>query len=480
MLIRQATINLSANVLSALLGLLSVFVFTRLFSAHDYGIYLLGVGFASVISVAFIGWFRNLILSEHAKDDGTDIRGLVISGYFIACLAAPVAYGLGRLVGLDAWAAVAAVGLAVAIGLFELTQDLVRARLLAVTAMKATLVRAVSVLCLGVVFTLIDTTGFVLLASSGLAYLVATLIQARVAWRGTIVKFDGPALLAAAKLGLPLTLSLTLLAISSVTDRFMIANLVGAADAGKYIAGLDLVRQTLMMPAISIAAAFFPLAVQVYASQGRAALRSHLSECAELLLSITLPACLGFAVISTHVANVVLGVDFRETAAAVMPIIAVAVVFQILTQQYLHVSFLLSGRNSFYLINTVSIIAVNVILSYVLIEKYGVVGAAWARLGADVFGFVCALVLSHRAFPVPIPLGRLALTMIAGLMMALLVGALDRNLHVSDLGACVVLVVAGFTSYAALCWAFDISQVRGRLKNGLTFFRAKLANMGIG
>ena len=35
MLIRQATINLSANVLSALLGLLSVFVFTRLFSAHD-------------------------------------------------------------------------------------------------------------------------------------------------------------------------------------------------------------------------------------------------------------------------------------------------------------------------------------------------------------------------------------------------------------------------------------------------------------
>ena len=71
MLIRQATINLSANVLSALLGLLSVFVFTRLFSAHDYGIYLLGVGFASVISVAFIGWFRNLILSEHAKNDGT-------------------------------------------------------------------------------------------------------------------------------------------------------------------------------------------------------------------------------------------------------------------------------------------------------------------------------------------------------------------------------------------------------------------------
>jgi O-antigen/teichoic acid export membrane protein len=480
MLIRQTSINFSANVLSALLGLLSVFVFTRLFSAHDYGIYLLGVGFASVISVAFIGWFRNLILSEHARNDGTDIRGLVISGYFVACLSAPLAYGLGRLVGLAPSAAVAAVGLAIAVGLFELTQDLVRARLLAVTAMKGALVRSVSVLCLGVVFTLIDNTGFILLASSALAYLLATMIQARAAWRGTVVKFDGPALLTAAKLGLPLTISLTLLAVSSVTDRFMIANLIGAADAGKYIAGLDLVRQTLMMPAISMAAAFFPLAVLIHANQGRAALNSHLSECAELLFSVMLPACLGFAVIAPHIANVVLGVDFRETAAQIMPIIAVAVVFQVLTQQYLHVSFLLSGRNSFYLINTVSIIAVNLILSWVLISRYDVVGAAWARLGADVFGFVCALILSRRAFPIPLPLRRLALTLIAGLVMALLVGALDRNLHLPDLAACVILVCAGLAGYAALCWAFDISQVRGRSKNGLRFFRTKLANMGIG
>ena len=92
-----------------------------------------------------------------------------------------------------------------------------------------------------------------------------------------------------------------------------------------------------------------------------------------------------------------------------MPIIAVAVVFQILTQQYLHASFLLSGRNSFYLINTASIIAANVILSYVLVSHYGTIGAAWARLGADVIGFICALVLSRFAFQVPLPLGRLAL-----------------------------------------------------------------------
>jgi O-antigen/teichoic acid export membrane protein len=205
--------------------------------------------------------------------------------------------------------------------------------------------------------------------------------------------------------------------------------------------------------------------------------RSHLSDCVELLLSITLPACLGFAMISGHVANIILGVDFRETAVQTMPVIAVAVVFQILTQQYLHASFLLSGRNSFYLINTVSIIVANLVLSYVLISHYGTVGAAWARLGADVIGFTCALALSRYAFKIPLPLGRLTLIMIAGLVMALGVAALDRSLHVADLAACVVLASAGLIIYAALCWLFDISRIRGRLKTGFAMFRTKFANI---
>jgi hypothetical protein len=64
--------------------------------------------------------------------------------------------------------------------------------------------------------------------------------------------------------------------------------------------------------------------------------------------------------------------------------------------------------------------------------------------------------------------------------MALLVGALDRNLHGSDLTACIILAFAGLASYAALCWALDISRLRARSKNGLTLFRSKLASMGIG
>jgi len=480
MLIGQASINLTANILSALLGLLSVSIFTRLFSPHDYGVYLLGLGFASVISMFLVGWFRNLILSRHARDDGTDVRGVVASGFSILCLSTPIAYVLGRLVGMDGAAALATVALSVAIGLFDITQDLIRARLMAVSVMKGTLVRAVSVLGFGAAVALVGGAGYLLLASATLACLLAVLIQSRTAWRGTVFTFDRDRLVEVTRQGLPLTLSLTLLAISSVTDRLVIASLVGAADAGKYVAALDLVRQTLMLPAMSAAAAFFPLAVRIHASKGDAAVRSHLAECAELLFGIVLPASLGLAMIAPHIANIILGVGFRDMAAEIMPIVAIAVVFQILTQQYLHASFLLSGRNSFYLINTASIIVANVILSIVLVESRGAIGAAWARLGADITGFICALVLRRWAFPVPLPLGRLAQVMIAGLIMALAVTALDRQLRLSDLAACIVLAGGGVMVYAALCWMFDIAQVRRRLRHALALFRAKGANINIG
>lgn len=480
MLIGQASINLTANVLSALLGFASVFVFTRLFSPHEYGVYLLGLGFAAVVSVFLVSWFRNLILSGHGRDDGTEVRGLVVSGFLICCLTAPAVYAIGRLLGLDASATLAATGLAIAIGMFELTQDIVRARLKAFSAMKATLVRAAALLGLGVLAALWGPTGFMLLLAAAVAYLLAVTVQSRTAWRGTRVTFDRAALFELARTGLPLMLSLTLLAISSMIDRFVIANLVGTGDAGKYVAGLDLVRQTLMMPAMSAAAAFFPLAIQIHARQGDAAVRSHLAECVELLLAVTLPAALGFALISGHIANVVLGPEFRELAAQTMPVIAIAVVFQILTQQYLHASFLLSGRNGYYLINTATIIVANLVLCFVLVKWLGTAGAAWARLLADIAGFACALLLSRFAFKVPFPLGRLALILIASLAMALAVSLLQLGLRVGDLAACAILAGVGAASYALLAWMFDIARARSRLKRALALFRTKFVNHNIG
>ena len=80
-----------------------------------------------------------------------------------------------------------------------------------------------------------------------------------------------------------------------------------------------------------------------------------------------------------------------------MPIVSIAVIFQVMTYQYLHIGFLLSDRNSFYFWNTALVLAVNLIVSYALIGPLGAVGAAWGRLAAEIFGFASALVLTQFA-----------------------------------------------------------------------------------
>jgi O-antigen/teichoic acid export membrane protein len=456
----QTAINFSANVFSAAFGLINVVVFTRLFAPGEYGTYVLGMGFAVTVSTFLSSWLRLHIIRQQSRGDGTDVRGIVLPGFLLSCLTAPLAYAAARLIGLQDYAAAGAVGLAVAIGFFETSQELLRARLAAFTMMKATMLRAVLVPLLGISFTLVDTTGVLLLMSSALAYLLAAIAFTGSTWWGTTIKFDGAQLLNLAKAGLPLTLSLTLLAISSVIDRFIVAYLAGAASAGQYSVGVDLVRQTLIIPSISAAAAFIPLAVQILANKGPDAAKAHLDKYFEQLLAITLPACLGFAIVSYHIANVILGPEFRATASQTMPIVSVAVVFQILTQQYLHISFLLSNRNAFYLVNTGSVIIFNAVVCFLLISRFGVIGAAWARLSAEMFGFASALILTRWAFPVPLPFGRTARVFLVAATMAVVVGAVDAKVVTADKTALVILVAAGIASYLALCWLMDIARAR--------------------
>jgi O-antigen/teichoic acid export membrane protein len=326
--------------------------------------------------------------------------------------------------------------------------------------MRGTLARAMLVSLLGAGCALFARDGAQLLFSSSLAFVLASLTIWRPAWGGATPQFDRDRLARIARDGLPLALSLTLLAVSGIADRFLIASLIGTKAAGQFGASLDLVRQSLIIPAISIASAFVPIAVRLMATSGAEAARAHLSKCLELLLAITLPACIGFAIVSPQIANLVLGPDFRETARQAMPVLAIAVAFQIVTQQYLHNSFLLSNRNLFYFVNTGSMLLFNVILALVLIPRYGVMGAVWGRLAAETFGLASAWALSLLAFRLPAPPGRIARVAAAVAIMAVPVSLLEASARAPGPEPLAILVASGVAVYGAACWLLDVADLR--------------------
>lgn len=461
MLAKQTAIYFVANIFSAGFGLLNTVVFTRIFAVEAFGAYLLGLAFSTLLATIMSSALKLSIMREQARGDGTDVRETALAALLVLLPAAPLAYGAARLAHFEPDVAATSVLLAYAVILFDTSQELLRAEQKAASVMRGTILRAILVSVLGIACASIAATGAMLLASSALAFLLSAVAFWRIAWGAARPRFDRARIVATLASGLPLTLSLTLLALAGMADRFLLAGLVGVAAAGQFGASFDLVRQALIIPAISIASAFVPMTVRLLATRGQEEARAHLGKCLELLLAITLPACVGFALVSPQIADLVLGPQFRETARWAMPVLAMAVVFQILTQQYLHTSFLLSNRNSFYLANTGSILLFNLVASTLLIHRFGLAGAVWGRLAAEVFGCAQAYALSRLAFAMPLPLGRLARVGAATAAMAAAVYCVSAQAAALPPALALALLVAtGVAVYAVIALIFDLAEMR--------------------
>ena len=463
MLARQTVFYFVANAFSAVFGLVNVVVFTRFFTADAFGDYLLGFGFATFFATFLSSAIRLSILRDQARGDGTDVRPSALAALLLCFLLAPLGYFAARLANLAPETAIGAIALTFAIVVFDTSQELLRAEQKAASFMRGTAVRAVLVSGLGIAFALFGRTGALLLASTSIAYLLTALSFWRAAWGTAAPRFDAARLFDMLKGGFPVAISLALLALSGMTDRFLLANLAGVGAAGQFGASLDIVRQSLIIPAISIATAFVPMTVRLLATGGAQVARAHLTKYLEMLLAMTLPACVGLAIVAPQVADLVLGQRFRVVSHEAMPVFAAALLFQILTQQYLHTSFLLANRTAFYLLNAGSIIVWNLIASYMLISHFGVMGAVWGRLATEVFGFLSALLLSRFAFAMPFPLHRSGRIVVATAAMGSVVYVLENATLAWGPIALIVVVPAGVAIYAAAGWLLDIADLRAVL-----------------
>jgi O-antigen/teichoic acid export membrane protein len=460
MLARSTLFYFLANAFSAVFGLVNVVVFTRLFAAEAYGDYLLGFAFATFFATFLSSAIKLMILREQARGDGTDVRPSALAALILCALALPPGYFAARLANLTPEVAIAAIALTVAVVAYDTSQELLRAEHKAASYMRGTAIRAVLVSAVGIAITLFGRTGALLLSAMAIAYALATLSFWRVAWDGARPRFEAARLAAMLRTGFPLTISLSLLALSGMTDRFLLANLASVGAAGQFGASLDIVRQSLIIPAISIATAFVPVAVKALATQGPSGARAHLAKYLEILLAATLPACVGLAIVAPQVADLVLGPNFRAVSHAAMPVFAAALLFQILTLQYFHTSFLLSNRTVFYLANTSATILWNLVASYLLISRFGLMGAVWGRLATEVFGFLNAALLSRWAFAMPFPPRRIARILVAAAIMGAIVAVLERLIGGYGPAALLVLTPAGVIIYAVAAWVLDIGELR--------------------
>jgi O-antigen/teichoic acid export membrane protein len=465
-----------ASVVSAVIGLLSAICFTRLLPPEEYGIYVVGLSTAGVVSAVLFTWVRVSALRFQSEGGAVDIRKTGLAAYLLAVLASPLALvgaTLASQVSLER--NLAALGFALGLGLFELGQELLKARLQSRAFMAASITRACLAFVLCLAAAMLGGGGFGQLMMVALAYVLTATLFAGAIWRGPLAPVNVAALKNFARFGVPLTISGFVFAIHAALDRMLVFHLLGDAAAGHYGASADLVRQIILIPATGIASATIPLAVRAFASDGAASARRHLESSFEILLAALLPAVVGFAMTSNFVAGVILGPEYTETATQILPILVFGWLFQSITQSYVHVSFHLAKKPAMITLQGSAMLIVNLLTMTVLISRFGLVGAAAAMVVTEMFGTLFGWALARRAFPLPFNLSHVSRITAATAAMAVVLAGLKPWIPVGITGFG-ILVASGGVTYLVVAVSLDIVGIRKPVLAMLRSGRLALSN----
>ena len=476
MLIRQTSTYMIAHGTSAAFGFLSVILFTRLLTPTEYGFYVVGMSIAGIVSALVFTWVRLSVLRFESEGDAVDIRLTALVAYAVSVAATPVVFAITVFaLGVPLERAAAAIVLAVSLGLFELGQEILRARLDSGSYMRAAVLRAVVTIGLSFAMVHLGYGGLGLVVGVAGGYLLTSVIFARAVWRGPRKPFNRDVFSQMLRFGVPMALSGGVFALHSALDRLLVAYLLGDHAAGVYGAAADLTRQIILFPALSVASAVVPLAIRSLAEDGPAAADAHLTRSGELLLAVVMPAVVGLAIVAPHLAALILGPEFRATAAELIPILVFAWLFQTISQQFVQVSFHLAKKPRLMVLHGTAILIANVLAMLVLVGPFGLKGAAASLVLAEATGVVVGYLLSRKAHPLPfawLPIVKVVAAVVAMAVPTALIEWRGADESIVGLAAS---IVTGIVIYAVAALAIDLAGIRGALTGQIAEFRQRRA-----
>ncbi|OAF05940.1 lipopolysaccharide biosynthesis protein [Bradyrhizobium neotropicale] len=461
MLNRHFSIYLAAYVLPAAVGFFAITAYTRLLSLAEYGVYVVGMSIASILGAVFFAWIKLSVSRYQAMSAEADFRGTAMVGFALTvavlCATAPLVLLFRSDVSVELL--LACMFVAIMANAVDVGQEFERAKLRPYRFAAIAIVRSISSVGFGLLGIWLGWGGMGLLAAFGLGSLTGIILNL-VGDRSRVARFQRSQFMQLARYGLPLTLAGLSVALYSTCDRLIVAYLLGKDAAGIFGVAADLPRQFMVMIASSVAAATVPLVFRSLSEKSDAATRERLTESLELLLVVVAPVAVWLALAADQVAGTLVGVDFRAGVSALLPMLVLARFFGIANQFYVQISFQLAERPFMLAAQSFLTLVVSVLLMFALVAGYGLYGAALATLATEAIGFLVAVVLMHRAFPVPFDVNRLAGIAVSVAAMAAAILLARSQVAGTGLLSLIIVSLAGGIAYAGTAWLLNVANLR--------------------
>lgn len=273
--------------------------------------------------------------------------------------------------------------------------------------------------------------------------------------------------------GLPLAINYVIASLTMSMDRLLIAFLLGREAAGVYALAADMVWQILSVVMDGVTLAFLPYAARTLDTRGSKAASKVLTQNLLILLAVALPAAFGFAVCGPALASLALGPQFGETAAMLVPVLAIANLLRGLRIYFLENVFQLSRRSLVAAAMTCVAAVLLAALLFLLAPPIGVAGGAIALLissaAALVVGLFLARPLLNEGYPLR-DMAKLGAASLCSTATAVVVLVLWTNPL-----AVVLAIPAGVLTYGAAVLALNPGDARQQFNHVRQRLWARLA-----
>lgn len=403
---RHSAIYLAGRIGPAAINLLATAVYTRISTPDQYSYLVIANASAQLGSAALFQWLRMSLLRMAAETTPDRLLGTLATLYLaqsvvVLLLALLVRPWFQELPGGNVVWAISTVML-LAQAWFDFTQEVQRSSLLPVNYSLTFALRSLLSLALGTTALLLTGSGALLAASVAAAILISPFFFNGGVFRIRPV-FDRKLAGAVLRYGWPLCIAMLLTSLTTMGDRFVVAHFLDAKAVGAYGPSSDFAKQTVFVLAQSISLAGFPLVLRTLAEKGEDEAKAQLQRNFGMTFFVTASACTCLASLSGPIAMMVFGPEFRESATALLPVVAAGAFAMCMRMFYFDQILQIAHATREQTIVGMILTGTSFALFFALIPRFGILGAALAGAAGQLVGLLASMEAGRRRFPTKIP-----------------------------------------------------------------------------
>ena len=428
-----------SKIISAVLSLLSISLFTRIFDADTYGQYLLFVSYVTLICSLFFWWHRlSTYRYYHKYKEYYDsfLKTSYLSFFLIISVIIILSFVLYNFQFLHQYNIITLLPFCALAAIFksnfDLNQSLFNISRRDYLFCLNIVLRPVIFVTLSLIFhNYFKIYDFALIYSLILSFLITAIVSNFLIFKkNTNGKYEKKIISKFFSYGFPLTGLFIFDYILTFSDRLLIGHYLGSDMVGMYGANYDLIKMMVLFGMIIQGYIIYPELNKTFEKNDLNEVKKLMTFNFNIFITVFLPLCVFILYFNNSISDIFIGKKFTIMSSELIPLFSMMFLFWGLKIHHFDYIFQLSEKTSLSMYILFFGSFINLLLNIFLIPRFELLGAAYATFASYIIILLISLLISRKLLKVSIDIKILIKTglfLVIGLIISIVFSRFGFN-----------------------------------------------------